>query len=175
MDKKYILDLCCGPRMMWVNKHNPNAVYVDCRDLDVGYDEYVPSRCVKPDVVVDFRSASSHPFLVGRKFKLIVLDPPHLFDKEETYLQSRMKRAYGYLNKDTWRVDIKAGFDEAWKLLDDCGVLIFKWNESSVKKSEVLSVLEREPLFGQIGPTVKTHWLTFMKMPGILELTKTEK
>ena len=29
-----VLDVCCGPRMMWVNKHDPRAVYFDKRDED---------------------------------------------------------------------------------------------------------------------------------------------
>ncbi len=77
-----------------------------------------------------------------------------------------MVKYYGNLNKDTWRDDIKKGFDEAWRVLEDYGVLIFKWNEVSVKKKELLEVLGREPLFGHPnGSKIPTHWLCFMKIP----------
>lgn len=29
---KLILDACCGPRMMWFDKRNPQAVFMDIRD-----------------------------------------------------------------------------------------------------------------------------------------------
>lgn len=29
---KLILDACCGPRMMWFDKQNPLAVFMDIRD-----------------------------------------------------------------------------------------------------------------------------------------------
>ena len=60
---------------------------------------------------------------------------------------------------------IKKGFDECWRVLEKHGVLIFKWSEASIKKKELLSVLEKEPLFGHPnGSRVPCHWLTFMKM-----------
>lgn len=31
MKDKIILDACCGPRMMWFNKHHPSAIYMDIR------------------------------------------------------------------------------------------------------------------------------------------------
>lgn len=31
MNDKKILDVCCGPRMMWFDKQNPLAVYMDIR------------------------------------------------------------------------------------------------------------------------------------------------
>lgn len=29
---KLILDACCGPRMMWFDKQNPLAMFMDIRD-----------------------------------------------------------------------------------------------------------------------------------------------
>ncbi len=76
-----------------------------------------------------------------------------------------MIKEYGCLNKETWKEDIKKGFEECWRVLDDYGILVFKWNESSIKKKEVLEVIEREPLFGHPNLSkTKTHWFVFMKI-----------
>jgi hypothetical protein len=46
------------------------------------------------------------------------------------------------------------------------GVLVFKWNETQVKVSEVLALTPHAPLFGQVsGRSGMTHWLVFMKGP----------
>lgn len=41
------------------------------------------------------------------------------------------------------------------------GTLIFKWNEDQIKLSEILKIIDFEPLFG--NKRSKTHWLVFMK------------
>ncbi len=49
-------------------------------------------------------------------------------------------------------------------MLDDDGVLVFKWNETQVKVSEVLALTPVQPMFGQLsGRGQMTHWLVFMK------------
>ena len=68
---------------------------------------------------------------------------------------------YGKLNKETWRDDLKQGFDECFRVLEPGGFLIFKWNEDQVKVTEVAKLFPVQPLFGQRGG--KTHWLVFMK------------
>ena len=84
-----------------------------------------------------------------------------------------MARNYGYWNKETWKTDLKAMFDECWRVLDDCGVLIFKWNEASIKKKEVLEVLGKEPLFGHpVKSKIPTHWFCFMKLDSIIKGVK---
>ncbi len=46
-------------------------------------------------------------------------------------------------------------------------MLIFKWNETQVKLSEVLALTPHQPLFGQVsGRSGMTHWLVFMKPAG---------
>lgn len=65
-----------------------------------------------------------------------------------------------------WRNDIRRSFAECWRVLATDGVLVFKWNETQVKVSEVLALAPAAPLFGQVsGRTGMTHWLVFMK-PG---------
>ena len=99
---KVILDVCCGPRLFWFNKKHPNALYIDNRERNKGYNDYRKNREIKPDLIADFRSL---PFPDGC-FKLVIMDPPHLFSEGETF---RMVKDYGYLNKKTWKEDIKKG------------------------------------------------------------------
>ena len=156
---KVILDVACGPKLFWFNKNHPRVLYNDLRTKEKGYNSYRPNREIKPDTNFDFRNL---PF-PDKSFKLVVFDPPHMFSNGETF---RMVKDYGYLNKDTWKEDLKRGFDECWRVLEDYGVLIFKWNEASVKKKEVLQVIGKKPLFGHpILSKIPTHWFCFMKFP----------
>jgi 23S rRNA G2069 N7-methylase RlmK/C1962 C5-methylase RlmI len=110
-------------------------------------------------MVMDFRKLD----LPDESFKLVVMDPPHIIHKEDSKMN--MVITYGALNKETWKEDIKQGFDEAWRVLENYGILIFKWNETSIKKKEVLEIINKEPLFGHPnGSSVPTHWLCFMKI-----------
>jgi len=158
-NNKFILDACCGGRQFWFNKHHQNTLYIDNRKREKGYQDARPNKEIIPDMIADFREL---PFS-DNSFKLVVFDPPHIFAKGETF---RMVKEYGWLNRESWKEDIKRGFDECWRVLDDFGVLIFKWNEASVKRKEVLEVIQREPLFGHPnGSKVPTHWFCFMKIP----------
>ena len=80
-----------------------------------------------------------------------------------------MTKTYGSLIPETWQSDIKKGFDECWRVLEDYGILIFKWNERSMKRKEVIDLIDKKPLFGQTGASNKdkicTLWFTFMKIP----------
>ena len=157
--KQLILDPCCGSRMFWFDKKNPLATFGDIRQEDNSFKDRDKTRTCKidPDVVIDFRDM---PF-EDKSFKLVVFDPPHLTSLGKT---SWMAKKYGVLNKETWRDDIKKGFDECWRVLEDNGVLIFKWNESQIKRKDVLEVIEREPLFGHpTNSKNSTHWFCFMK------------
>lgn len=155
--KKKILDVCCGSRMFWFNKQHPDAIYIDKREYSKGFDKSRPNRELHPDMIMDFRKLD----FPDKSFKLIVMDPPHLIGKEDS---CNMIKAYGSLNKETWKEDIKKGFDEAWRVLEDDGILIFKWNESSIKRKEILEVIGIEPLFGHPnGSKIPTHWFCFMK------------
>lgn len=156
--ERVILDACCGGRMFWFNKKHPNALYIDNRVTTEGFYGNSGHR-VKPDMVMDFRDMK----FLDKSFKLVVFDPPHLITNSE---KSAIVKEYGKLNKDTWQDDIKKGFDECWRVLDDYGVLIFKWSEVSIKRAELLKVIKREPLFGHPRYSkVKNHWLCFMKIP----------
>lgn len=156
-EKKFILDICCGFRMMWFDKQNPLAVYMDIRE-----DELIACDgrhiMVKPDIIADFRNIP-YP---DQSFKLVVMDPPHFNKLGE---RSFTAQKYGKLFP-TWETDLKAGFEECMRVLEDYGIMIFKWNEFQIPVSKILEVFGHEPLFGhKSGKASNTHWLCFMKIP----------
>ncbi len=160
MVKKFILDACCGGRLFWFNKKHPNTIYIDNRIRNKGHVDDRYNHCIIPDRVMDFRKLD----FPDKSFKLVVFDPPHLIGKPDG---CRMTKKYGSLNPETWQSDLKKGFDECWRVLEDYGVLIFKWNDASKKRKEILNILGKQPLFGHPnGSKIPTHWFCFMKIPG---------
>lgn len=169
MSEKFILDACCGSRMFWLDKTHPNTIFIDIRSYAKGFIDNRQNRELKPDIIMDNRKMS----FPDKSFKLVVFDPPHLIGKPDG---CRMTKTYGALHPITWQSDIKKGFDECWRVLDDYGVLIFKWNDSSKKRKEVLEVIGKKPLFGHPnGSKIPTHWFCFMKIPEELERVGVEK
>ena len=161
MKDKFILDACCGPRMFWFNKQHPNCIYIDKRVEEKGFVISRDKREVKPDIVMNFKNMT----FPDKSFKLIVWDPPHLIHKEA---KSIMGKSYGVLNPETWQYDLKKGFEECWRVLEDYGVLIFKFNSHHISFKKVLKQFPIEPLFGQktvSKTTSETKWFTFMKIP----------
>ena len=156
---KIILDACCGGRTFWFNKNHGHTLYIDFEPRPKGTCKERPEWNCTPDLVADFRDL---PFK-DKQFKHIVWDPPHLTKLMET---SIMRKKYGVLNAETWQSDLKKGFNELWRCLDDYGTLIFKWNEGSIKVNEVLKLIPVDPLYGH--PTAKhgkTKWFSFVKIP----------
>lgn len=150
---KPIIDVCCGSKMFWFNKNNSDAVFMDIRELE---DTLCDGRklVIKPDIIGDFRNI---PYPDGT-FKLAVFDPPHLVKLGEN---SWMAKKYGVLSND-WKDDIRQGFDECMRVLEPCGILVFKWNEQQIKLRDVLKVVKYKPLFGD--RRAKTIWMVFMKV-----------
>lgn len=155
---KPILDTTCGARMMWFDKQNPAALYVDKRNMPA------TALCdgrmfeIRPDVVADFTDLP-YP---DKSFKLVVFDPPHLIRAgDDAYMAIK----YGKLPMD-WESVLRGGFNECMRVLDDYGTLIFKWSEYQIPTREVIKAIGQEPLFGHIsGRASKTHWMTFMRIP----------
>lgn len=149
---KTIIDVCCGSKMFWFNRNHPDTVYMDIRELE---DTLCDGRklIIKPDIIGDFKDI---PF-PDNTFKLAVFDPPHLIRAGE---KSWLAKKYGILPED-WQSEIKQGFDECMRVLQPYGILIFKWNETQIKASEVLKAIGKLPLFGD--RRAKTHWMVFMK------------
>lgn len=161
VDRK-VLDVTCGSRTMWFNKHHPAAVYCDKRDAEMtgvwksgnGQSEY---KCViKPDIICDFTQL---PF-PDDTFALVIFDPPHLTRAKET---SWLVKKYGKLD-DNWTQMLHDGFAECMRVLKPDGTLIFKWSEHDVPADKVWSAIGRKPLFGHhSGKRSQTFWACFMK------------
>lgn len=163
-DQLSILDPACGSRMMWFDKNHPGVVFGDCRSETLTVTDRTHRADgtrvleIRPDQVMDFRRM---PFADGA-FRLVAFDPPRLVRAGR---KSWLAGKYGKLGAD-WRDDLRAGFAECFRVLDTGGVLVFKWNETQVKVSEVLALTPERPLFGQVsGRKGMTHWLVFMKEP----------
>lgn len=155
---KKILDACCGSRMFWYDKANPMVDFCDIRQTEkiTCCDGRVIE--ISPDIVADFRKL---PF-EDNSYYLVVFDPPHLKHAGE---KSYMAQKYGVLNNKSWKEDIKRGFDECMRVLSINGTLIFKWNETQIKTTEIINIIGQQPLFGhKSGRLSKTQWLCFMKL-----------
>ncbi len=158
-----ILDPCCGSRMMWLDRQNPDVVFGDIRsetitvtDRSHGKADGTRTLSIEPDALMDFREL---PFADG-SFRLVSFDPPHLVRAGP---RSWLAAKYGKLGND-WKDDIRRGFIECLRVLEPGGVLIFKWNETQVKVGEVLDLAPIDPLFGHLsGRKGLTHWLVFFK------------
>ena len=157
-----VLDPCCGSRMMWLDKQNPDVVFGDRRhetivvtDRSNGKADGTRTLRIEPDTLIDFRAL---PYPDG-SFKLVAFDPPHLHTAGP---RSWLAAKYGKLSEN-WRDDLRQGFAECFRVLASDGVLVFKWNETQVKVGEVLALTPVKPLFGHIsGRKGLTHWLVFM-------------
>ncbi|MBO7469711.1 MAG: methyltransferase [Bacteroidales bacterium] len=162
--QKTILDACCGGRTFWFDKQNKHTIYIDKRVMEKQIiwqsKDGLQKREfeVKPDIVADFTDL---PFS-DEVFYHVVFDPPHLVSAGET---SWLAKKYGSL-RGNWRDMIRKGFKECMRVLKPYGTLVFKWNETDVKLSEILDLCSQKPLYGhRSNKGGKTHWLVFMKFP----------
>lgn len=149
---KYILDACCGSKMFWFDKQNPNVIFGDNRELETTLCDG-RALVIKPDEKIDFRNM---PYK-DNEFKMVVFDPPHLIQAGE---KSWLRQKYGILPAD-WPEYLKQGFAECMRVLEPYGTLVFKWNEEQIKTSQILANIDYKPLFGD--KRAKTHWMVFMK------------
>jgi len=153
--KKTILDACCGSRMFYFDKTNPNVLFADIRNENHILCDGRKLN-IEPDILMDFRQMP----IADESFKMVVFDPPHL---NKLGKNSWMGLKYGVLN-ETWQEDLRKGFSECFRVLETGGVLIFKWNETQIKVSEILKLTENKPLIGhKSGKQSNTHWITFIK------------
>lgn len=158
MSCKRVLDPCCGGRMFWFNKNNPDTIFCDIRS-----DEY--HLCdgrkfsVKPDIICNFTDL---PF-PDNYFYHVVFDPPHMISLGEN---SYMAKKYGVLG-DGWEEIIHDGFCECMRVLKPNGTLIFKWSETEIPVQKIIDVIGFYPLYGhKSGKNQKTHWMAFIKEEG---------
>lgn len=106
---KVILDACCGSRMFWFDKQNPNVVFSDNRELETTLCDG-RALVIKPDEKIDF---TDMPYGDG-VFKMVVFDPPHLVHAGD---KSWLRLKYGILPKD-WPMYINKGFSECMRVLE---------------------------------------------------------
>lgn len=165
MDEKKILDVTCGSRTIWFNKHHPAAVYCDKREIEMtgiwGSEEGQSERkcIIKPDIVCDFTQL---PF-PDNTFALVVFDPPHLIKANET---AWLVKKYSKLD-ESWPQMLHDGFAECMRVLKPDGVLIFKWSEYDIPAEKVWKAIGQKPLFGHhSGKKSNTFWGCFMKLEG---------
>jgi len=160
---KKVLDPCCGSKMFWFDKHNPIVEYCDIREIE---DEVIYRSAdgknerhisVLPDKICD---VTNLPY-EDNSFYHIVFDPPHLTSIGDN---AWMCKKYGKLDKTNWDKFLHDAFCECMRVLKPNGTLIFKWNETDIPVSKVLSVIPFKPLYGhQVGKLNKTHWIAFLK------------
>lgn len=154
-----ILDACCGGKMFYFDKDNPLVLFQDIREVETTLCDGRKFE-VKPDIVADF---TDMPY-PDNTFRMVVFDPPHLKyngDKKEVDGWQMIK--YGALRPD-WQDTLAKGFSECFRVLCPGGFLIFKWNETDIKVSEILKLTNHKPIFGHIsGKRANTHWMCFYK------------
>ena len=161
MKDKFILDACCSVKAMWINKNHPNTTYIDIREEQNGFIGHGRKAGIHPDFIMDFRNMK----FPDNSFKLVVFEPPHLSTLGKT---SKFRKMFGCLETETWPADLKKGFDECWRVLEDYGVLIFKWSNSEISFDKILKLAPCQPLFCNITnykATSVTKWFCFMKIP----------
>lgn len=170
---KEILDACCGGKMFYFDKQDERVLFQDIRDCETTLCDGRHFE-VKPDVQADF---TNMPY-PNETFRMVVFDPPHLLrnvgkSKFADIYGSLNPKArptgyqhikYGSLPNQNWRDLLKRGFAECFRVLKHGGFLIFKWNETDIKVTEVLKLTPEKPIFGHIsGKRANTHWICFMK------------
>lgn len=150
-----LLDPCCGSRMFHFDRTNPNVIFGDIRK-----EEHIlcddRQLIINPDIQMDFRDM---PF-EDESFYGVVFDPPHL---KHAGNKSWLALKYGKLGQ-SWKEDLTKGFSECFRVLKPNGMLIFKWNETQIKVSEILTLTDQKPWIGHpSGKRANTHWICFMK------------
>ncbi|WP_081776150.1 methyltransferase domain-containing protein [Companilactobacillus nodensis] len=139
--------------MFWYDKNNKDTLFIDNRKLETTLSDG-RRLIVNPNRLADFRHL---PFR-DESFYMVVFDPPHLINAGSN---SWLAQKYGVLDEDTWKQDLKSGFDECMRVLKPHGTLIFKWNTEQISMAKIWKVFCQEPLFGD-GRS-KTRWSVFMK------------
>ncbi|MFW6172608.1 MAG: SAM-dependent methyltransferase [Elusimicrobiota bacterium] len=161
-----ILDATCGFKGMWYQKNHPFVTFMDKRKGIYDFDN--PSTLsryrkynINPDIVSEWKHA---PF-PDNYFDMVIFDPPHLIKSKKSKVSNMMK-AYGYLEKEIWKQDLKQGIRKLFDVLKPEGIFILKWCENNIKVEEILKLFPYEPLFGSNTKSkghTATFWILFIK------------
>lgn len=161
MELHSVLDACCGGRMMWFDKDDPRALFIDRRREVHAMDLGTPGTARRQPLIIEpsiQASFTALPF-ADETFRLVVFDPPHLFPRRAGNL---LNKKYGVMKAD-WLEQTRGGFSECFRVLKDAGILIFKWSDGDVQCHKILRLaLPHKPLFGTRRGR-QTHWIVFMK------------
>lgn len=170
---KQILNVCCGGKMFYFDKNDPRVLFQDIRQVDTTLCDGRKWK-IEPDVVGDFRCMQ----FADNSFSLVVFDPPHLL---RNVAKSKFTDIYGSLNpkatpcgwqhikygalgQTDWQETLRLGFTECFRVLKNGGFLVFKWNETDIPVSKVLTLTDQKPILGhRVGKKNNTHWILFMK------------
>ena len=169
MTDEDILDATCGGRSIWYdgNKERDDTLYIDRREEPPDFHgEEGRTYGVDPDEVQDFRDLPHE----DATFNLVVFDPPHVIrDGGMKDLSGIVQKKYGALHAETWQSDLKAGFEELWRVLRPGGTLVFKFANRSAGFEDVIKLAPADPLFGTVSKTgtdVQNRWFVFYKPGG---------
>ena len=160
-----ILDVCCGGRMMYFDKHDPRVLGQDIRVVPRHKIESNGSYFeVRPDVVGDFRKMD----FGDATFSLVVFDPPHLKCGETSFMFYK----YGSLGS-AWEDDLRKGFAECFRVLKENGTLVFKWSDSFRSLNAILELaLPHKPVFSHHtasrSGSKHTYFVVFIKSPEVI-------
>ena len=159
--------------MFYFNKNDERVLFQDIRNFETTLCDG-RSFSVHPDIQASF---TNMPY-PDSSFSMVIFDPPHLLrnvgkSKFADIYGSLNPKAiptgyqqikYGALQNKGWQKMLKEGFAECFRVLKPGGFLIFKWNETDIKVSEILKLTPYKPIFGHIsGKRANTHWICFMK------------
>lgn len=106
--KKRILDMCCGSRMFYFDKQDPQVLFTDIREF---HDTLCDGRKldVQPDMIAD---CTDLPF-EDETFNMVVFDPPHLL---KVGPNSWLCKKYGKL-PENWQAFINDSIHEGMRVL----------------------------------------------------------
>ena len=160
-----VLDACCGTKMMWMDKKDDRALFVDCRTESFSI---APGRAYKNGATLNVSPDKESDFTClpfgDETFYHVVFDPPH-------HTEARLGRTgTGILEKKYgklcvgWREMLASGFEECFRVLKPKGTLIFKWCATEIPLTEILKLTPEKPLYGhKSGKKAQTHWVAFLK------------
>jgi len=146
--------------MFYFDKHDERVLFQDIREIETTLCDG-RSFEIKPDIIADF---TDMPY-PDESFRMVVFDPPHLkYEDSEKKPTGWQFKKYGYIPRQGWQDYIRKGFSECFRVLQSGGFLIFKWNETDIRVSEILKLTPYKPILGhKSGKQSNTHWMLFMK------------